>query len=101
MWRSKGGIGGKKTIEGLTQATTNTDELKEAINADLRNKKEETYRCRVAVEDRRIFLVKQVDAVAWVGEDEEICDDGGGGTLAAERQQEEEDKRLREKMKKT
>jgi len=32
----------------------NTEEL-EGPNVDLRNKKEETYRCRVAAEVRRIF----------------------------------------------
>ena len=46
-----------KSMRGSWRTAKNTEEL-EGPNADLRNKKEETHRCEVAAEVRRVSLVK-------------------------------------------
>ena len=57
-----------KSMRGSWQAAKNTEEL-EGPNADLRNKKEETYRCRVAAEVHHVFLVKSgwCSGLSWRG----------------------------------
>ena len=54
--RSERGVGGG-IYQGFVTDGDEHDEL-ENLNADPRNKEEETYRCRVAAEVRRVFLVK-------------------------------------------
>ena len=48
----------KRTNQGLVLMVMNSDELEEGLNVDLRDRKKETYGCRVAAEGCRVTLVK-------------------------------------------
>ena len=52
----KGALEGEN-IKSLAQAMMNTDELEES-NADLRQERKGTYRCRDAAEVRRVSLIR-------------------------------------------
>ena len=53
-----------KAIDGLTQATKNTDELEEAVNTDLKSKKEKLTNAELLRRSVVFSWSSQVDAAA-------------------------------------